>query len=352
MYRQGERFTMTLPVELYAHGQRRALQLHDLSRSGMFLRTTQPLEIGTEIHVAIAPDGQRCVTGGRVTHRLREADARAFGRRPGIGIEFREPNAANDHLFAIAVERLVRARRATTDHECVHVVVADAELRVVQRMSSSLAEAGFSVDVASTGMEALAACLRTRPAVMILDHDLPVPDGMGNGFGVLDAMAHDDRFAGIPIVITSDEPGDIAEAFERGARDFIAKPYGATEVIARVRRLVGKPVAASVRGALACVPLQPLLSMLEQERKSGSLVVTHDDGAYRVELAHGTVIDASSSSDDTLHPRAVLMALLDRAADGSFELCAPAHAAPVDTIAMSITHLLLEHARLSDERSR
>ena len=339
---------MSLPVELYADGKRRDVQLHDLSRSGMFLRTQQPIEIGTEIHVAIAPEGQRCVTGGRVTHLLGEAEARVFGRRPGIGIAFRDPIAANDHMFAIAIERLVRARRANVEPAARHIVIADDEPRLLQRMSSSLAEAGFSVAVASTGMEALAACLRTRPDVMVMARDLPVLDG----FGVLDTMAHDDRFAGIPVVITSEESTDIAEAFERGARDFIAKPYGATEVIARARRVAGAQSVASMRGTLACIPLQALLTMFEQERKSGALLVTHDDAAYRVELAKGCVVDATSSAAPGLHPRAIVMALLDRAADGTFELCAPTHASDGDAIAMSITHLLLEHARVSDERSR
>ena len=339
---------MSLPVELYAAGKKRDVQLHDLSRSGMFLRTQLPLEIGTEIHVAIAPEGQRCVTGGRVTHLLGEAEARAFGRRPGIGIAFREPVAANDHLFAIAIDRLVRARRASTEPGGMHIVIADDEPRLLQRMSSSLADAGFSVDVASTGMEALAACLRTRPDVMVLARDLPVLDG----FGVLETMARDDRFAGIPVVLTSEEPADIAAAFERGARDFIAKPYGATEVIARARRVACAAPVASMRGTLACVPLQALLTMFEQERKSGSLLVTHQDVAYRVELAKGCVVDATSSRDTGRHPRAIVMDLLDRAADGSFELCAPTYTDDGAAIAMSITHLLLEHARVSDERSR
>ncbi len=348
MHRQGERFTMSLPVELYASGKRREVQLHDLSRSGMFLRTPQPLEIGTEIHVAIWPEGERRVTGGRVTHQLGEAEARVFGRTPGIGIAFREPNAANDHMFAITIERLVRARRANVVTKNLSIVIADPEPRLLQRMSSSLNEAGFSVAIASTGMEALAACLRTRPDVMVMDRALPVLDG----FGVLDTMARDDRFAGIPVVITSADPADIAEAFERGARDFIAKPYGSQEVVARVRRLVAQHPVASMRGSLDCIPLQALLTMFEQERKSGTLVVTRDDVAYRVELVKGCVTDATSSIDNAVHPRAILMTLLDRAADGSFELCAPAQTTLDDSIAMSITHLLLEHARVSDERSR
>src|SRR4051812_30230006 len=125
MHRQGERFTMSLPVELYAGGMRREVQLHDLSRSGMFLRTAQPLSIGTEIHVAISPEGERRVTGGRVTHQLGEAEARVLGRSPGIGIAFREPNVANDQLFAIAVERLVRARRASVATTSLRIVIAD-----------------------------------------------------------------------------------------------------------------------------------------------------------------------------------------------------------------------------------
>ena len=66
-------------------------------------------------------------------------------------------------------------------------------------MSTALAEAGFSVSTATTGMAVLAACLCRTPDVVLLDRSLPVLDGLR----VLEAMAHDPRLAAIPVIVTS-----------------------------------------------------------------------------------------------------------------------------------------------------
>ncbi|CAN5454588.1 hypothetical protein BH11MYX1_BH11MYX1_25160 [soil metagenome] len=104
-----------------------------------------------------------------------------------------------------------------------------------------------------------------------------------------------------------------------------------------------------LRGDLAALGLPAILTMLEQERTSGTLVL-RAAGANTawLELVDGAIASAGSSSTSG-HLRAVVMSVLDWA-HGEFELVAtpPAEAGPGG--ALPVTWALLEHARICDER--
>ncbi len=338
---------MEFPVELFANGQRRWVALQDLSRSGMFLQTLEPLAVGTKVHIAIAPEGRRLVTTARVTHVLAASEAVALGRHPGMGIEFREPTETLDHLFMIAVERIIRDKRATAPEPGAHIVIGDPDTRLLERLSSALAEAGFSVSTATTGMAVLAACLCRTPDVILVDRSMPVLDGLR----VLEAMTRDPRLAAIPVIITSAVAADIGPAFDRGAMDFIAKPFATTEVIVRARRLAHASPRANdrviLRGTLADIALPALLTMFEMERKTGRLAVTGDQVAW-LDIEDGRIVSAGSSDDSD--PASIPMALLDWTS-GHFELTSVAGPHNAE-LSISIRHLLLDHACHTDETSR
>ena len=340
---------MDLPVEITAQGMIQRVILQDLSRTGMFLRMTAPFPAGTEIQVCIAHEGRRLYALANVTHSLPEAEARSLGRAAGVGIAFQEALTPMDHLFAIAVERLVRERRASTQPLGMHVVIADRSVRVLERMSTALDEAGCTVAIATTGMEVLAACLRRVPDVVLVERDLPVLDGLR----LIVELANDPVLAMVPVIITSESPSDIDAAFEAGAMDFIAKPFTAVEVVARARRLPSAtPIVTDrviLRGALAELSLPALLTLLEQERKTGRVVLFGAQTAW-IDLVDGRIVSAGCSGVNA-PSHAVMMSLLDWT-HGSFEVIAtePEHAE--DAGLLPVTHLLLEHARIRDEARR
>lgn len=340
---------MDLQVELTALGQRQWVALQDLSRTGMFLQVSRPIPIGTPVQIAIAiGEGKRVVTAATVTHLLMPEDALRLGRYPGVGVRFREPADPADQMFALTIERLCRAQRSTTPNTGLHIVIADGDTRMLQRQSSALAEAGFSVATATTGMEAIAACLRKRPDVIVIDRALPVFDG----FRVLETLAADSALCTVPVIVTSADLNDLATAFERGAMDFIAKPYTTLEMIVRARRLAQSAPRATERvilaGTLNDLSLQALLTMLEIEKKTGRLVLTGEYVGW-IDIVAGRVASAGSATGET-DVRAVLMTLLDWT-HGSFELTALASPV-VENLALPITHLLLEHACSRDEQGR
>jgi DNA-binding response OmpR family regulator len=348
---------MNLPVELISDGKKVRAVSQDLSPLGMFVRLAPPLPVGTIVQLVISPNGQRLVTTGQVTHALAEVEARTLGRFPGVGIVFRDPVRPSDDLFADGITRLLAAHAQSVPQADLRIVVADPETRVLERLSTSLGTAGFLVATATNGMEAIGACLSRAPDVVLVERDMPVVDGLH----VLQEMGRHSELASVPVMMMSADATDLArlQAFQLGAMDFIPKPFTVLEVILRARRWAKVAHRADsgerviLRGTLTELGLPSLLAMFEQERKSGQLSVTRDQLVAWIDFSEGRIVRARSTEIDA-DSRTVMMNVLDWQA-GFFELTTgeagePEHSST--TVGTSITHLLMEHARLRDEAQR
>ena len=91
------------------------------------------------------------------------------------------------------------------------------------------------------------------------------------------------------------------------------------------------------------------MTMFEQERKSGQLSVTCEQSVAWIDFVEGRIVRARSTAHED--SRAVIMDVLDWHA-GYFELSAGAASPLTADLEGTVTHLLLEHARLRDEASR
>lgn len=353
---------MSVPVELVVGETRVRAVSQDVSVSGMFVRLASPLPVGTEVSITLTLDDQQLSSDAVVVHVLSDLEGRALGRRPGIGLCFRsaemeDPEMADQTIdelassFRIALADLIASQPRQIVSEDVRIVVADGSTRLLERMSTALGNAGFAVATASNGMEALSACLRRVPDAVLADRDLPVVDGLA----LLEEMGRYPELAAVPVMLMGDESGDLARlaAFQHGAMDFIPKPFTVLEVILRTRRLVRaarqETERVMLRGVLTELGLPSLLTMLEQDRKSGNLMLTRNEIIAWIAFSQGRIIRARSS-EPAPDARSVLMSVLDWS-DGYFELSA---GAPVDSaeIDESVTHLLMEHARRRDEAAR
>jgi two-component system KDP operon response regulator KdpE len=107
----------------------------------------------------------------------------------------------------------------------------DADLRA--SISASLAARGHSVREADTARGGLSAWAAGRPDLILLD--LGLPDGDG-----LDMITRVRREAPTPILVLSarHQERDRVEALDLGADDFLTKPFGVTELLARIRALL------------------------------------------------------------------------------------------------------------------
>lgn len=112
------------------------------------------------------------------------------------------------------------------------VMVVDDEQRIIRFLSRALSAEGHTVRTACSGRAALT-LLRDQPVDLVL-LDLVMPQG--NGLQVLAALSKQEDTT--PVIVLSGV-ADVAarvQALDRGAIDFVAKPFHTAELIARIRR--------------------------------------------------------------------------------------------------------------------
>jgi two-component system KDP operon response regulator KdpE len=110
------------------------------------------------------------------------------------------------------------------------VLVVDDEPQIRRIMRTTLTGAGYEVDDAKTGEEALEKCREFRPDLVLLDINMP---GMG-GLAACRAIRADANVAIIMLTVRNAEP-DKVKALDAGADDYIAKPFSTPELLARIR---------------------------------------------------------------------------------------------------------------------
>ena len=113
------------------------------------------------------------------------------------------------------------------------VLVVDDEPQILRALETNLRGAGYEVDTAATAERALAAAAMRPPDAVILD--LVLPDGRGT-----DVCRELRKWSSAPILVLSvvgDEPEKVA-ALDAGADDYIQKPFGIEELLARLRAVL------------------------------------------------------------------------------------------------------------------
>jgi two-component system, OmpR family, KDP operon response regulator KdpE len=110
------------------------------------------------------------------------------------------------------------------------VVVIDDEDAICRALRINLTARDYDVTTAADGASGLATIARERPDVVILDLGLPDRDG-------LDVVAAVRQTSAVPIVVLSSRGDEHAkvEALELGADDYVTKPFGMAELVARIR---------------------------------------------------------------------------------------------------------------------
>src|SRR5206468_9672237 len=113
------------------------------------------------------------------------------------------------------------------------VLVVDDEVQILRALRTNLRGAGYEVDTAETAEQAVAAASMRPPDAVILD--LVLPDGSGT-----DVCRRLREWTKVPIVVLSaieDEQEKIA-ALDAGADDYVTKPFGIDELLARLRAVL------------------------------------------------------------------------------------------------------------------
>jgi len=124
------------------------------------------------------------------------------------------------------------------------LVEDDPEIR--RALIRALADRGHVVASVSTGMAALAQVLEQRPDLVVLDLGLPDIDGR-EVLRMLRAVSQ------VPVIVATardDEPV-IVEALDRGADDYVTKPFSAAQLDARIRAVLRRSAAESAAEPMA-----------------------------------------------------------------------------------------------------
>ncbi len=111
------------------------------------------------------------------------------------------------------------------------VVEDDAALR--DTLHDVVGEAGFAVSTAADGAEAVRALAEHEFDVVLLDIGLPFVDG----WGILATMPHH-RIPSVIVISARGDEDDKVRALDMGADDYLAKPFGAGELLARIRAVL------------------------------------------------------------------------------------------------------------------
>lgn len=120
------------------------------------------------------------------------------------------------------------------------VLVVDDEPQILRALRTSLRAAGYYVASAGTAADALAAAALQPPEAVILD--LILPDG--NGTEVCRELR---KWSTSPVIVLSavGEERDKVEALDAGADDYVTKPVGIDELLARLRAALRRAVPSA-----------------------------------------------------------------------------------------------------------
>jgi two-component system KDP operon response regulator KdpE len=110
------------------------------------------------------------------------------------------------------------------------VLVVDDEPQLLRGLRVNLEARGYDVDTAADGGSALEVAASRRPDVVILDLGLPDIDGIEVVRGLR-------AWGSMPIVVLSarEQEPDKISALDAGADDYVTKPFGMGELLARIR---------------------------------------------------------------------------------------------------------------------
>lgn len=118
------------------------------------------------------------------------------------------------------------------------VLVVDDEAAILRTMEVNLKARGYQVDLAVSGTQALAMAARRHPDAIVLDLGLPDIDGIEVIRGLRGWTA-------VPIIVLSARTaeGQKVAALDAGANDYVTKPFGMDELMARLRVALRPPVS-------------------------------------------------------------------------------------------------------------
>jgi len=163
-------------------------------------------------------------------------DTRATAGRSAASVGARPTSSGGSGSGGSVMSRESEPPQAAGPEGAASVLVVDDEDDLLELVRYNLAKAGYRVSCVSTGEEALSHARRQPPNLIVLDLMLPAVDGLE----VCRRLKADAKTRDIPIIMLTakSEESDVVRGLERGADDYITKPFSPRVLAARVKALL------------------------------------------------------------------------------------------------------------------
>jgi two-component system KDP operon response regulator KdpE len=121
----------------------------------------------------------------------------------------------------------------TKETHLPRILIVDDEPAIQRFLKTALANGEFAVFQAENGHAALAAAVTAKPDVILLDLGLPDLDGV-------EVIRRIRQWSQVPVIVLSvrDREDDKVSALDSGADDYLTKPFGVSELLARIRAML------------------------------------------------------------------------------------------------------------------
>ncbi|WP_456291613.1 response regulator [Pseudomonas sp. AK106] len=180
------------------------------------------------------------------------------------------------------------------------ILVIDDEPQIRKFLRISLASQGYKVLEAGTGNDGLTQAALNKPDLLVLDLGLPDMDGQ-------DVLSQFREWSSVPVLVLSvrASEGEKVRALDAGANDYVTKPFGIQEFLARIRSLLRQaPESGQVESAVVIGPLNIDLAYRRVSLGDVEVALTRKEYAVLAQLARhpGRVITQQQLLKDIWGP--------------------------------------------------
>ena len=149
----------------------------------------------------------------------------------------------------------------------IKILVVDDEPKIRMFIRANLEARGYEVHLAQDGQEAVDTAARVLPDLIVLDVNMPRMDG-------IEACRRIREWANMPIIVLSvrGDEKDKVRALDEGADDYVTKPFGMEELLARIRAALKRVTAPEVPTAIFKVGALEVDLSKRMVRKNGHVV--------------------------------------------------------------------------------
>ncbi|TDV57011.1 winged helix family two component transcriptional regulator [Pseudomonas graminis] len=180
------------------------------------------------------------------------------------------------------------------------ILVIDDEPQIRKFLRISLASQGYKVLEAGTGSDGLTQAALNKPDLLVLDLGLPDMDGQ-------EVLSQFREWSTVPVLVLSvrASEGEKVRALDAGANDYVTKPFGIQEFLARIRSLLRQaPESGQVESAVVIGPLNIDLAYRRVSLGDVEVALTRKEYAVLAQLARhpGRVITQQQLLKDIWGP--------------------------------------------------